>query len=136
MAEMRIMSKKLITERKAIAQRAKAAKMTVEAFVANLPDYRVYQDYRKALAMMLAKEVDSGRLSEQDVATWLETLPNIFTDTLDSAEKKWKLLGITHGTRLGNDLGVVKLKSDGKRHRVLSRKPDGSVDTVEANPME
>lgn len=86
-------SRRVITEKAAIIQRAKASGRAMEAFFANDPDYRVYQDARMALAGNLAVAQQGSRPSDADIkAIWLPLVPDAFKDTRDSMDMKWQLI--------------------------------------------
>jgi hypothetical protein len=90
-AELERLSKGLITQHAASVQRALGSGMSIEAAIGNNPDYRVYQDARQALAATLAVAQQGSRITDMDVKIWLNMLPDVFRDTADSAEMKWRL---------------------------------------------
>ncbi len=90
---VRDLGEKVITEKVAIVQRAKAAGRAVDAALADDPEYRAYQDSRVALAGNLAVLQQGSRPSDADIkAVWLPLVPDAFRDTANSAALKWKLI--------------------------------------------
>jgi hypothetical protein len=98
---------RVITEKLAIIQKAKSTGRSVDAALANDPDYRTYQDARGALATKIGRMVDpGGRLSDFDVkGVWLPMVPDAFKDTKASAEMKWKLLRRSAGLEVEDAAG-------------------------------
>jgi hypothetical protein len=91
--ELEALSRRVITEKQAIVQRAKATGRTAEALLANDPDFRVYQDARMALAGNLAVAQQGSRPSDADIkAIWLPLVPDVFRDTQDSMNMKWQMI--------------------------------------------
>ena len=92
------LGKRVITEKTAIVQKAKSVGRSVDAALANDPDYRVYQDGRFALAGNLAVAQQGARPSDADIkAVWLPLVPNVFADTTESARMKWELIRVMSG---------------------------------------
>lgn len=90
---IRDLSDKVITKNTAAVQKAVSAGRTVESVIGNDPDFRVYQDARRALAGNLAVAQQGSRPSDADIqAIWLPMVPDVFSDTKDSAAMKWKLI--------------------------------------------
>ena len=86
------LSEKVITKR-GVAQRATAAGRTVESVLGNDPEFRTYQDSRKALAGNLAVAQQGSRPSDADIqSVWLPLVPDVFRDTDESAKMKWDLI--------------------------------------------
>lgn len=86
------LSQKVITKR-GVAQRALATGRSVEAALGNDPEYRTYQDARKALAGNLAVAQQGSRPSDTDIIQiWLPMVPDVFRDTDESAAMKWDLI--------------------------------------------
>jgi hypothetical protein len=93
--EIEKLSKKVITEKTGIAQKAKATGRSVEAFLANDPDWLTYQAARMALAGNLAVAQQGSRPSDADIkAIWLPLVPNTFVDTEASSTQKWALIKV------------------------------------------
>jgi len=91
------LSKKVINKR-GIAQRAKAMGRSLEAVLGNDPEFRVYQDARLGLAGNLAVLQQGSRPSDADIkAIWLPIVPDVFADTDQSADMKWKLIKTMSG---------------------------------------
>lgn len=89
---IKALSEKVITKR-GVAQRATAAGRSVEAALGNDPEYRTYQDARKALAGNLAVAQQGSRPSDADILSiWLPLVPDVFRDTDESAAMKWDLI--------------------------------------------
>lgn len=98
------LSKRVITEKQAVVQRAKSAGRSVDAALANDPDYRTYQDARMALAGNLAVAQQGSRPSDADVRSiWLPLVPDMFRDTTDSARMKWELIRVNSGLPTGKE---------------------------------
>lgn len=75
------------------AQRAEAIKRGAAAVLGNDPAFRTYQDARKGLAGNLAVAQQGSRPSDADILSiWLPLVPDVFRDTKESAEMKWKLI--------------------------------------------
>lgn len=104
-AEIEELSKKLINKR-GIAQRATATGRSIDSALGNDPEYRTYQDARLALAGNLAVLQQGSRPSDADIkAIWLPMVPDLFRDTDQSAEMKWRL--IKTGSGLPTDGSVT-----------------------------
>lgn len=110
---------KVITERTAIEQRAKAVGMSLEAYTANNPDYITYRDARMALAGNLAVLQQGSRPSDADIKSiWLPLVPDPYSDTKESAEMKWNLIKIM--TKTGNAAGTGNaVPSDSNKRQTL-----------------
>lgn len=112
-SQMEELSKKVITEKQAIAQKAKAAGRSVDAFLANDPEYLAYQAGRMSLAGNLAVAQQGARPSDTDIQrVWLPLVPDMYVDPIDSAKLKWKMIrtniGIDKGgTQSGPAVGTV-----------------------------
>jgi chitodextrinase len=86
---------------------------------------------------MLAKEVEGGRMTDQDRQIQIDTLPNLFSDTMASAKMAWDAVDImrndeskstnqpTKPMKAGDS---VTLKSTGKKVTVTKVNPDGSFE--------
>jgi hypothetical protein len=117
------LSKKVITEKLAIAQKAVAAGRTVEAALADDPEFRTYQDARLALAGNLAVAQQGSRPSDADVkAIWLPLVPNVFKDTIASARMKWNLIRINSGLPSG-----APQEGDRREHEGAIYEFDGTI---------
>lgn len=109
------LSQRVITEKSAAVQKAKAAGRTVEAALANDPDFRTYQDARMALAGNLAVAQQGSRPSDADIkAIWLPLVPDVFKDTQDSARMKWELIRLNSGLSGGAGGGKPRVLVEGK----------------------
>lgn len=96
--ELQALGSRVITEKLAVVQKAKAAGRSVEAALANDPDFRVYQDARLALAGNLAVLQQGSRPSDADIkAIWEPLVPNVFKDTQESSALKWKMIRTMSG---------------------------------------
>lgn len=96
------LGKRVITEKTAAIQKAKASGRSLNAYFADDPDYRVYQDARMALAGNLAVAQQGSRPSDADIkAIWLPLVPDAFRDTTESARMKWELIRINSGLQQG-----------------------------------
>lgn len=79
-------------------QRAAAVKRGAAAVLGSDPQYRTYQDARRALAGNLAVLQQGSRPSDADIqAIWLPLVPDVFADTTQSAQMKWRLIRIMAG---------------------------------------
>ncbi len=75
------------------AQRAEAIKRGAAAVFGNDPEFKTYQDAREALAGNLAVAQQGSRPSDADIqAIWLPLVPDPYSDTKDSSERKWKII--------------------------------------------
>lgn len=75
------------------AQRAEAIHRGADAVFGNDPEFRTYQDARRALAGNLAVAQQGSRPSDADItAIWLPLVPDAYRDTADSAAMKWDLI--------------------------------------------
>ena len=84
---------KVITEKAAIVQRAKASGRKVESVLGDDPDFKAYQAARFALAGNLAVAQQGSRPSDADIfRVWLPLVPDEFSDTQNSAALKWELI--------------------------------------------
>lgn len=82
------------------AQRAEAIKRGVEAVFGTDPDFRTYQDFRRAAAGALAVEQQGSRVSDADVeALWLPTIPDAYRDTRESFKLKWDMIDAMRGVQ-------------------------------------
>lgn len=87
-------SDRLITKRNALEQRLFATGRSVKAALENDPDYRVFVDYRAALAAAMGTAEQGSRISDFDVTgVYAPMIPDVFRDTVDSAKVKWELIG-------------------------------------------
>lgn len=86
-------------------QRAEAAKRGLEAMAGNDPEFRVYQDFRAALGVMIAVATQGSRPSDADVfRAALPMVPNPYADTKESTEKKWKFIFDMFRNRLSKEM--------------------------------
>ena len=86
-------SERLINKKLALQQRVGSSARAVEAALANDPDYRVYQDLRTALAAAMGTAEQGSRISDYDVrGVYLPMVPDIFSDTSESAPRKWEII--------------------------------------------
>lgn len=100
------LSQKVITK-VGPGQRAQALVRGWDAVMGQDPEYRVYQDARMALAGNLAVAQQGSRPSDADIrAIWLPMVPNVFTDTTESAAMKWQLIRIMQNQAGGTGEGV------------------------------
>lgn len=91
---IKTLSQKLISTR-GLAQRSQAIRRGIAAFLGNDPEYRAYQGARFALAGNLAVLQQGSRPSDADIrAVQLPLVPDVFSDTDESADLKWKLIYI------------------------------------------
>ena len=89
---VRALSQKVITKR-GVAQRAQAAGRSIQSALGNDPEYKTYQDARLGLAGNLAVLQQGSRPSDADIkAIWLPLVPDVFSDTDQSAAMKWGLI--------------------------------------------
>lgn len=96
---MQQLGKRVITEKQAVIQRAKASGRSVEAALGNDPDYLGYQAGRFSLAGNLAVLQQGSRPSDTDIAKiWLPLVPDVFSDPVDSAKLKWFMIKVQSGT--------------------------------------
>lgn len=95
----------LITER-GVAQRAKAAGMSIESALGNNPTYRAYQKMRTAQAGNLAVMQQGSRPSDTDILrVWLPLIPDVFGDTDESSAILWQAIEATSGLPAGTLTG-------------------------------
>lgn len=122
------LSQRVITETASIAQRAKATGMSVEAALADHPEYKTYQAARFALAGNLAVAQQGSRPSDADILKgWLPMVPDVFSDTKASADMKWALMRQLAAVPAGPGVasGTVRMKA-----------PNGQESDVPANQVE
>jgi len=127
------LSQRVITEKMAAIQKARSAGRSVDAALANDPDYRVYQDARMALAGNLAVAQQGSRPSDADIkAIWLPIVPDVFKDTQDSAKMKWEMIRVNSGLPGGAAQPQGGGETTGGGGWVVMTRPDGTE--VEVHP--
>lgn len=126
---VRALGDKLITK-VGPAQRAQAVARGAAAVFGNDPEFRAYQDARKALAGNLAVMQQGSRPSDADIMQiWLPLVPDVYRDTKESADIKWRLIevgsgfnqaGASQGIPAGTDVTVERWERgpDGKPRKV------------------
>lgn len=83
---------RLITKR-GIAQRADATGRLVKDLIAGDPEFRAYQDSRRALAGELAVLSQGSRPSDADIErVWVPLVADVFADSPESAAIKWEIM--------------------------------------------
>jgi hypothetical protein len=121
------LSRELISKR-GVAQRATAMGRSVSALFGNDPKYRAYQDARMALAGNLAVLQQGSRPSDADIkAVWLPLIPDVFSDTDESAAMKWELIRISTTPPSGAPQPPAQMAPT---YRV-TRNPDGTYNVEE-----
>lgn len=92
--ELRDISKRLITKKRALEQRLSSSGRAVDAALMDDPDYRVYTDMRTGLAGAMAVAEQGARsVSDTDIeAVYGPMIPDIFRDTEKSAPQKWNII--------------------------------------------
>lgn len=121
--EIKALSESLITKI-GPAQRAEAIKRGASSVLGKDPQFTTYQDARKALAGNLAVAQQGSRPSDADILSiWLPLVPDVFRDTKESAEMKWKLIRsmslptIDTGSAVQSPLPSVGAVEDGYRFK-------------------
>jgi hypothetical protein len=121
MGQMQKLSMKLITGKSSIEQRAKSAGLSVSAFIANEPEFKTYQRFKGVLGQMLAREVEGGRMTDADRQVQLDSLPDVTSDTVDSAKMAWEFLNSMRKQGVGSDkieVGDI-IEQDGQQLEVI-----------------
>lgn len=89
---IKTLGEKVIT-RVGPAQRAEALTRGAAAVFGSDPEFRTYQDARFALAGNLAVAQQGSRPSDADIEKgWLPLVPDVYSDTSESAKMKWELI--------------------------------------------
>ena len=138
LSTVKALSQRVITEKSGIIQKAKAAGRSIEAELGDDPDYLAYQAARFATAGNLAVAQQGSRPSDADILRgWLPLVPDVFKDTSNSADLKWKLIEEMVGVGApaepaGGGAGSVpapmnKAQYDGLPSGTRYKHPDGSI---------
>ena len=118
MEDLRKISERIITKPLSYMQRIESGIRGIDAALANDPDYRTYQDMRTALAAAMGTAEQGSRISDFDVkGVYLPMVPDVFRDTKDSAEQKWKLIE----GRFKIGIAGRKSKSSGSQNPIIQR---------------
>jgi hypothetical protein len=121
------LSKRVITEKGALAQRLTAMGRAGAALTTGDPEYRTYQDARMALAGNLAVYQQGSRPSDADIrAIWLPLVPDPFRDNVESRDMKWKIIKIGSG---------ISQATFDKNEKMLMTSPDGRKGYVPAKQV-
>lgn len=115
------LGKKVITEKNAAIQRAKATGRAIETVLGDDPDFRAYQASRMALAGNLAVAQQGSRPSDADIRSiWLPLVPDAFKDTIASSAALWQMIRINAGLEesAGDDEKVTVTNPQGQRGRI------------------